>query len=776
MSLTWRISVESPPPGHSVWPARVSVPVPRGESPMTYSVQAADGRTVSADARVLTRWPDGGPRWVQLDFQAQAAGEYLVLAVSRPGDTPPYLPVQARHEGNKITVVVGQLGIVLDPTAASPVTSLQWNDCELMQNGWRFDIVDESGQSFPLTGSPTGEFTVEADGPHRFQVMWETTHADEFLTARIRMEFLAGVEGFSLSYQFLHKRPHCPELRLQSINAEFPLALHGQATTVQLYHSNLGLRRLVSAGRPITIHCDRSRFAPHVNQAAELDDDFDYPPFLKGTEVDTGSAVAIVDENVAAFFTMRDFEYQRPKTLTVAPGSFSVGIWPETAGVLTLPQGRSARQVFTFLFADPEMVEAQLYNPAALRLEPTVAWLDKADSVYAGPTWDQARLLDESAPGAPYFSYILGIATVRWETIPEMFHYGDAPDVGYTIAYPSTGRTPGERNDYRYAAGSHVVHGTFETSHTLPPLWTNNEYDAIYCLALEMLRTRNAGARQKLIAAARHQIEVDFVHYSDHWQQHRSTPQHSYDHTTLMSSIPSHQWTQGLYYYYALTGDDDVPEVVRAICDYDIAFIERDELAFSLFFNRELGWALVALVCGYELTADSRYLEMSQKIIKKLEQDANRTDFAEIEKKMTTSPGLNATGIGTGFNQNTIPLGLKLYHQATGEEWAFDLLYEWVAYGMTNFNNKATGVKLTELFPETFCYVCEVTGETAWLQESLWQLRMFFMGANALGWNEAHGGPLDTKRYTRIYRGLSFLLAELSRAGMLPAFEEQLMG
>jgi DUF1680 family protein len=242
-----------------------------------------------------------------------------------------------------------------------------------------------------------------------------------------------------------------------------------------------------------------------------------------------------------------------------------------------------------------------------------------------------------------------------------------------------------------------------------------------------------------------------------------------------MSSIPSHQWTQGLYVYYAVTGDDDAPEVIRAICDFDLMFLERDEVSFGLHFNRELGWALIALVFGYEATADERYLAMSKRIIEKLQRDAERTEFPELKSKQSGAVGLNATGLGIGFNVNTIPVGVKAYYQATGEEWAKKPLLEWIDFGMKNFNDKATGVKFSELFPETFCYVCELTGDNRYLEESLWQLRMFFLGFGSLDWLEPLGRPLTTKLYTRLYRGIVFYLSALANAGMLEQEEARLM-
>ena len=48
------------------------------------------------------------------------------------------------------------------------------------------------------------------------------------------------------------------------------------------------------------------------------------------------------------------------------------------------------------------------------------------------------------------------------------------------------------------------------------PVWTNNEYDAIHAFANEIMRTGRHDLVSTLRLAARHNIEVDFLHYSDH--------------------------------------------------------------------------------------------------------------------------------------------------------------------------------------------------------------------------------------------------------------------
>jgi len=84
---TWAIEVDSLPAGAADWPARVSVPLPRGEgNPCEYAVRGPDGRAAPAQARTLVHWPDGSPRWIQLEFQARTAGAVIRSDISGVAD------------------------------------------------------------------------------------------------------------------------------------------------------------------------------------------------------------------------------------------------------------------------------------------------------------------------------------------------------------------------------------------------------------------------------------------------------------------------------------------------------------------------------------------------------------------------------------------------------------------------------------------------------------------------------------------------------------------
>jgi len=785
MNPTWNIEIAASSTGNKHWPARVSIPLPKGQSIKGFTVIGPDQRKFRAQWRTLTRWPDESSRWVQLDFQATSAGHHVVTA--EVCDEAVEQPIVVERAGETFRLQVGKLQVTLDHGA---LTFIRYDGREMLRSDqpWQFVVHDAAGKTYTL--KPDNSSTlVEALGEHRFQASWTARHIDAtgapLLEARMRLEMLAGIEGFRFDYQFFHKLPGCDHLDLESIDASFPLPGMlddaGRCVVLQSTHGNLSLHRYARLNHPVPLLLDRTTLPPYVENPEAVLEDYDhYPHFLTGYNKHMGSAVALENDRSAVVIAMRDFMYQRPKTMTVRPGGVDFGIWPRRAGMLRLPQGRSCRQQFSFRFmpSEAEKVDHYLSVPTRCDVEPTLAWLDRESSKDAGPTWDQPRVMTKDDPGASFFSNILEHATFRWQSVAEMFHFGDVPDMGYTMSYPACSVIPGTETPPGGFTFStyHVVHALFHSPDRNPKVWTNNEYDIIYCLALETMRTKKQNTFEKLRSAARHQVEVDFVHHSDHWQQHRGTPAHSYDHTSGTAIIASHQWTQGLYYYYVLTGDDDVPDVVRGICDFNMMFIDRDELAFSLYFNRELGWALIALVFGYELTGDQRYIEFSKKIIKVLESHAERTDFTELEKKAKGTTALNATGLGTGFNVNTIPLGLKFYHQATEEPWAKDLLIKWVDFGMTNHNNRALGVRVTELFPETFCYVCELTGDDRYLRESTWHLRMFFRGFNSAGWIDTWDRPLDTKTYVRVYRSFVHQISAMSRAGLLEAFEAELMG
>ena len=93
-----------------------------------------------------------------------------------------------------------------------------------------------------------------------------------------------------------------------------------------------------------------------------------------------------------------------------------------------------------------------------------------------------------------------------------MFHFGDAPDAGYTDQGRGRGAT----------------------------VWVNNEYDRAHACTLFYALTGERRALESGIVAARHWLDVDLCHRSDDPLRHGGLVAHSAHHVTEVVT-PSHE-------------------------------------------------------------------------------------------------------------------------------------------------------------------------------------------------------------------------------------------
>ena len=95
------------------WPVTRGIPLPRGavQDPALLGVKDADGRPVSAQFRVLCRWPDASLKWVLTDFQADIPpGGKSFYSVSWDGDRVGQAGgVRVQEDGDKLVVCTGPL-------------------------------------------------------------------------------------------------------------------------------------------------------------------------------------------------------------------------------------------------------------------------------------------------------------------------------------------------------------------------------------------------------------------------------------------------------------------------------------------------------------------------------------------------------------------------------------------------------------------------------------------------------------------------------------------
>jgi hypothetical protein len=273
-----------------------------------------------------------------------------------------------------------------------------------------------------------------------------------------------------------------------------------------------------------------------------------------------------------------------------------------------LPQGRSRRHVVTLAFG-----HGPFDRHAVSRLLAAPWWEGRAclaphRFAHCG-AFDQDKLLVYGAH-ARFERFLARL--VQIETPSNYFDLGDTPDAGYTRSYPSVSPThvplkPGAPVRPRSFLADDGQLASWHPTTDFEPVWVNNEYDGIHAVASELMRTGRPTLWPLLRRMARHNIEVDFWHYHDEPWLHQVSAVHSAGHATS-GGYPSHFWTEGLMEYYCLTGDPDVLEVAVALGDAVLRFFHDPERGkFYRNWDRELGWALLALVSVYDIVREPRF-------------------------------------------------------------------------------------------------------------------------------------------------------------------------
>lgn len=603
--------------------ARFSLPFPRSLFFKTPSIQISDGEGNSRPLQheVLAHWPDGSVRMVHLDV-ATRGGDHTITAAAGEG-AQPETTLKVRADGNAVEVENGKLRARL---GAGLIESLELaGERYFCQDGLNVVVEDGHGTTFSASSFRDVQTQIETSGPLRTVICLRgkcTDGESTFLDFRFRFEFLAGVEGFSLSYSFFNLERgadffdvRCIELELKLANASKP-----EYSLAQINHGIFGVKHAACSEQPLHVRVDDTQIYPYVANFEALGDETDYPFYLSNGKSTIQNWCAISDDSRRVVMEMDDFHLLRPKSLHLDHGSARFGIWPREAGTLQLQQGRSREITLRVALCKSDRPLEIAETTARIAQLRDVWRAQLPNAIYADASFfDQARVLSFDAQSHPRFEGWLDRMSSGLHSVARFFDLGDTPDSGYRSTYTPLGRqkrTRGEDGGARwFSSGYGHPALAMNDLEDFEPVWVNNEYDVIFALGTEFLRTADLTLLQKLRWFSRHTIEVDFLHYSDHKWLHRAQPAHSARHTTT-GAYPSHFWTQGLAQYYLLTGDPDALETVVALADKTIENLDDPVIGMRTSgLNREVGWGVLSLVCAYEASGDKRYDEYARKIL-----------------------------------------------------------------------------------------------------------------------------------------------------------------
>jgi hypothetical protein len=207
--------------------------------------------------------------------------------------------------------------------------------------------------------------------------------------------------------------------------------------------------------------------------------------------------------------------------------------------------------------------------------------------------------------------------------------------------------------------------------------YANVHYDLPFILLREYLRTGEARAYQLGSELARYRADWghyradDFVDRERTWNFKGLAFYEKGDHGTFREPVPSHSWIEGMWLYWAMTGDEAARESAVEGSD---AFLRMNfTYGNALAWNepRWVGWPTLGLIAAYRYTGDARYLNKARENVNLLVQ--TEESFGRKGYYINTSPDVIQAAqpwAWCGYSQ----LGVIEYWRETGEQRVADYL------------------------------------------------------------------------------------------------------
>jgi hypothetical protein len=770
-------------PGEAGLPISVGVPFRTGvlRDTASLSVLSPNGERRPAAGRALAHWPDGSIRWCLVNFGARENGAHE-LQWSEPAATPA-MPLRVEHSGADWTIDTGRLQLVLSESGLGPIRSIRCDGHEYLTDAKALAFsVDEAStrreekRTIRVVERSALRARLRIEGAHY------DTAGERNLSYRLDVEVWAGWPTVRLDYQFFNLEPGADFRRVERIalETEWNLDAHTERHFLQQAYGVTYISRHVFNPAPVAIVADFSRNTAHVEDPAMLLDDIEYPFYLHAPLTNTHEWLGVQDGKRAVYVQIHDFVATRPNRIASNGSKMEVDFWPASAGPLDLQQGRSKRHTVLLSFAErePQALANQTEKlsgapqQAATGVAAALGALCYEERACVAPTWIAHCGEFEQNNVLPYGQH------VRIENNLARFMHLDTPDSKFDV-----GDTNSHYNSSYSVINEDLVHllegappvpriwpGSAPTQTYLDchePVWTNNEYDAIHAFANEIMRTGRQDLLSTLRLAARHNIEVDFLHYSDHKWLHRATPAHSARHTTT-GAYPSHFWTQGLMEYYCLTGDEDALEVAVALADKTVQNFTDPETRSVLWgFNREVGWSVLSLVHVYNITREERFKPVLDELVDSLVGfDRNAFTGAINLSAGNDRLSMNRQIVSNFFGYASMVDAIDLYATITERndviEWLKTFCYE---VGEAGLQAAREGEMPSTLFSILLSIGYERTGDEKFLSQiGLLLDQVYWLGDGLKG-----GGSI--KPVASQYRGWTRMLGHALRHGLLDAYE-----
>ena len=554
-------------------PVTVSIPFASGSiHDADLLTISADGRALPLQRRVLALWPDQSIKWLLVHLQPDLPGNHACSLQVEVGDSPDLTqaPVavtvsEVAEDGwNGLQVNTGPLSFRVPRDGYWPLQHVMlegqplWDGAPLKG----FTLVHDGAYLNTIAG--TVDLEVVETGPLRAVIAVRGKHrrpdGSGYLDLEGRITAYAGKSYVHVEHRFIHTEEE-HELSLQGLRLLF--APKETLSTPRLAMGEGYYRTAVrESADSLAMELTAETL---LYQSNEHFIDSYYGDFWADWRDGRGGLTLSVHQAHQNF----------PKRLDVSQSGLTCTLYPEDADPAPVLQGMGKTHGMQLHFHAPDMpleecslrsLQFQLPDRPSLPRQ----WYRENNP------WGE-KFFPQELPGR-LITYFNQLHDGRPHAMG-MFHFGDAPDSGYT----DQGRGQGQS------------------------VWVNNEYDRPHACTLFYGLTGQRRVLDSGLVGARHWLDVDFCHYSPDPLLHGGLKIHTRYHVTG-GVTPSHEWTEGFLDYYFLTGRREGLDAAVSVAENILRHMARPEMSSpGATAVREGGWALRALVGMWLGSGDERW-------------------------------------------------------------------------------------------------------------------------------------------------------------------------
>ena len=458
-------------------PVTVSIPFAAGTLTDPQRLVIRDGdAALPVQSRALATWPDGTVKWLLVHFQPDLPGnrdKTLTFDVDETYQVPENLTgLTVTETPAGIRIDTGPLSFLVPNDGFLPVRDVQLNGEPLWDlTSFKGFVLRYDGQTVDTASGPV-ELEIEEAGPLRAVILVTGKHRQKdgtpYLDFRGRITAYAGKPYIAVEHQFIHAE-EAPELALQGLTFTFQPEPADASPHLALGQGYYRTAIQESDDAPLEMMIDTETVLYQANE--HFIDSF-YGDFWVDWRDATGGVMLSVYQAHQNF----------PKKLRVAKDGIVCGLYPDDAPPAPLLQG----------MAKTHRIQLHFHAPDASLAEGSVRSLQfqLPDRPALSRAWFRANnpwletFFPEKLPDR-LITFLNRIHDGRPKALG-MFHFGDAPDAGYT----NQGRGQG--------------HSVF----------VNNEYDRPHACALYYGLTGQRRVLDSALVSARHWLDVDLCHYN----------------------------------------------------------------------------------------------------------------------------------------------------------------------------------------------------------------------------------------------------------------------